>query len=91
MVFRLFNKAWMPSLVVVVIVLGLYAIVRIRDTLGAHTAVVSGEALSDDTKPFNPKHITYEITSPAGGTVNLDWLDENGQAHCEDTAPIPQP
>jgi hypothetical protein len=88
-VFRVFKKTWMPLLLVVVVALGLYAVVRIRDTLGAHTATASGEGISDDTKPFNPKHITYEITSAAGGTVNLDWLDENGQPHREDAAALP--
>ena len=34
--FRVFKKVWMPLLLVVVVALGAYAVVRIRDTIGAH-------------------------------------------------------
>jgi hypothetical protein len=88
-VFRIVKRLWMPLLLVVVIALGAYAVVRIRDTFGV-TAVVSGEWNADNTKPFNPKHITYEITGAApGGSVDVDYLDENGQPHLVDAAPLP--
>ena len=62
------------------VALGVYAVVRIRDMFGANGAVAVAE-VNADTKPFNPKHITYEITGPPGGSVNVDFLDENGQPH----------
>jgi hypothetical protein len=52
-VFRLFKKVWMPLLLVVVIALGMYAVVRIRDMFGANAAVAAAE-VNADTKPFNP-------------------------------------
>ncbi|OIN82674.1 MmpS family protein [Mycobacterium malmoense] len=79
----------MPLLLVVVIALGAYTVVRIRDTFGAHGAVTGGEGNADNTKPFNPKHITYEITGAPSGTVNVNYLDENGQPHLVDAAPLP--
>jgi Mycobacterium membrane protein len=87
-VFQILKKMWMPLLLVVVIALGAYAVVRIRDTFGV-TAVASGEGNADNTKPFNPKHITYEITGASGGSVDVDYLDENGQPHRVDAAPMP--
>jgi Mycobacterium membrane protein len=87
-VFQILKKVWMPLLLVVVIVLGAYAVVRIRDMFGV-TAVASGEGNADNTKPFNPKHITYEITGVSGGSVDVDYLDENGQPHRVDAAPMP--
>jgi Mycobacterium membrane protein len=87
-VFQVLKKVWMPLLLVVVIALGAYAVVRIRDTFGV-TAVASGEGNADNTKPFNPKHITYEITGAPGGSVDVDYLDENGQPHRVDAAPMP--
>jgi hypothetical protein len=88
-VFRIVKRAWMPLLLVVVIALGAYAVVRIRDTFGANAGVASGEGNADNTKPFNPKHITYEITGGPGGSVDVDYLDENGQPHRVDAAPMP--
>ncbi|OBK59865.1 MmpS family protein [Mycobacterium colombiense] len=79
----------MPLLLVVVISLGAYAVVRIRDTFGANAAVASGDGNADNTKPFNPKHITYEITGGPGGSVDVNYLDENGQPHLVDSAPLP--
>ncbi|QZA16526.1 MmpS family protein [Mycobacterium malmoense] len=87
--FRVFKRVWMPLLLVVVIALGAYTVVRIRDTFGAHGAVTGGEGNADNTKPFNPKHITYEITGAPSGTVNVNYLDENGQPHLVDAAPLP--
>jgi hypothetical protein len=79
----------MPLLLAVVIAVGAYAVVRIRDTFGANAAVAAAEGNADNTKPFNPKYITYEITGSASGSVNVDYLDENGQPHRVDAAPLP--
>jgi hypothetical protein len=87
-VFRVLKKAWIPLLLVVVVALGAYAVVRIRDTLGANGTATAAAGNADDTKPFNLKHIAYEITG-SGGSVNLDYLDENGQPHRVDAAALP--
>jgi hypothetical protein len=87
-VFRVFKKVWMPLLLVVVVALGAYAVVRIRDTLGANGTAAAAAGNGGDTKPFNPKHIVYEITGSAG-SVNVDYLDENGQPHRVDNAALP--
>jgi MmpS family membrane protein len=79
----------MPLLLVVVILLGGYTVVRIRSTFGSSGAVGSGEGSGDNTKPFNPKHITYEITGAPGGTVSANYLDENGQPHLVEAAALP--
>jgi Mycobacterium membrane protein len=80
----------MAVLLIVVITLGAYAVVRIRDTFGANGGVAGGEGNADNTKPFNPKHITYEVTGVGpGGHVDVDYLDENGQPHRVDAAPLP--
>lgn len=79
----------MPLLLVVVIAVGAYAVIRIRDTFGTRGGVTSGEGGGDNTKPFHPKHITYEITGSPSGTVNANYLDENGQPHLVEAAPLP--
>jgi hypothetical protein len=88
-VFRLFKKAWIPILLVVVVSIGAYAVVRIRDLFGAAGTAAAADGNSDNTKPFNPKHIMYEITGPTGGSVDVDYLDADGQPHRVDAAPLP--
>ena len=86
--FRLLTRAWLPLLLVVVVALGAYAVVRIRDS--ANVAPAAGaDANSGLTEPFHPKHITYEVTGSPGGTVNVNYLDQNGQPHRVDAAPMP--
>ena len=86
--FRLFKKRWIPLLLVVVVVIGAYAVVRIRDSFGAAGTAAAADGNSDNTKPFNPKHIAYQITG-SGGSVDVDYLDENGQPHRVDNAALP--
>jgi MmpS family membrane protein len=85
-VFRVLKKLWIPLLLVVVVALGAYAVLRIRST-GVNGSA-TGEAGNDNTVRFNPKRITYEVTG-TGGSVNVDYLDENGQPHRVDAAPLP--
>ncbi|MDA4106733.1 hypothetical protein MHOL44478_05580 [Mycobacterium holsaticum DSM 44478] len=78
----------MPLLLVCVVMIGAYAVVRIRDTVATGQAATAADTNSGLTEPFNPKHITYEVTGPAGH-VDLDYLDENGQPHRIDAATLP--
>jgi hypothetical protein len=91
-VYRLIKKAWIPLLLVVVIALGGYVVLRVRASFGADTAIARGD-MNADTKPFNPKHITYEVTAPSsgpsGGQVSVNYLDENGQPHLVENASLP--
>jgi hypothetical protein len=87
--FRLFKKTWIPLLLVVVIALGTYAVLRIRDLFGAQAIAAAADGRGDDTKPFNPKHIMYEITGPPGGSADVDYLDDNGQPHRVNAVPLP--
>jgi len=88
-VFRLLKKVWMPLLLAVVIALGSYVVLRVRDSFGANAFASSADANADDTKPFNPKHITYEVTAPSAGSVRVNYLDQDGQPHLVENAPLP--
>jgi hypothetical protein len=88
-VFRLFRKGWISILLAVVVVFGAYAVVRIRDSFGVQAAGASADGNGDETKPFNPKHIMYEVTGPPGGNADVDYLDADGQPHRVDAAPLP--
>jgi hypothetical protein len=81
-VVRLFKRAWIPLLLVVVVAVGAYAVLRVRGDIGGAELTAGAEGNAGLTDPFNPKHITYEISSSASaGGVSVDYLDENGQPH----------
>lgn len=83
--YRILRRFWIPVLLAVVVALGAYTIVRIRDSGGRRPEVAEGSAI---TANFNPKHITYDITG-FGGSVNLNYMDENGQPHLVENASLP--
>ena len=83
--YGLLKKFWIPLLLVVVVALGAYVILRVRDS--GHQAPPESEG-SGITANFNPKHIMYEVTG-SGGTANLNYLDENGQPHLVENTPLP--
>lgn len=87
--YELLKKLWIPLLLVVVTALGAYVVVRVRDSFGANAYASSADANADQTKPFNPKHITYEVTGPSGGTASVNFLDEDGQPHLVEDASLP--
>lgn len=83
--YRVLKQFWIPLLLVVVVAIGAYAIVRIREPKGPGLNTAEGSGITEN---FNPKHITYEITG-AGGAANLNYLDENGQPHLIENTPLP--
>ncbi|TDZ96329.1 putative membrane protein mmpS4 [Mycobacteroides salmoniphilum] len=85
-VYRLLKRFWIPLLLVVVVGIGGYAIAQIRSSINPPPPK-PGEG-SGITANFNPKHITYEVVG-SGGTASLNYLDENGQPHLIENAPLP--
>ncbi|WP_371412907.1 MmpS family transport accessory protein [Mycolicibacterium sp. GF69] len=80
------KRFWIPLLLVVVVSVGAYAIVRVRESAAPRPPnTAEGSGITD---PFNPKYIEYEVTG-SGGTANLNYLDENGQPHLVESAPLP--
>ena len=87
--FRLFKKVWIPLLLVVVVALGGYVVLRVRASFGATATSSSHDANADDTKPFNPKHLTYEVFGPPGTVANISYFDVNGDPQRLDGAHLP--
>lgn len=85
-VYRLLKRFWIPLLLVAVVGIGGYAITQIRASATPRPPKL-GEG-SGVTANVNPKRITYEIVG-SGGTANLNYLDENGQPHLIENAPLP--
>ena len=42
-----------------------------------------------DTKPFNPKHVTYEVFGPPGTAAQISYFDGNGDPQQADRAHLP--
>ncbi|WP_231986667.1 MmpS family transport accessory protein, partial [Mycobacterium sp. 852002-40037_SCH5390672] len=52
---RLVRNAWLPLLIVAVVVVGGFAVVRVKSFFAAHDTGVMTSPRLDDSKPFKPK------------------------------------
>jgi hypothetical protein len=85
---KLVRNAWLPLLIVMVIVVGGFAVARVKTYFSAHDTGVMTAPRLDDSKPFKPKIVKYEIFGSAN-SANVNYLDLSAQPQRLDGAPLP--
>jgi hypothetical protein len=85
---RVVRNAWLPLLIVAVVVVGGFAVARVKSFFGAHDSGVMTSSRLDDSKPFKPKVVKYEVFGSAG-RANVNYLDLNADPKRIDGAPLP--
>lgn len=85
---RLVRNAWLPLLIVAVVVVGGFAVVRVKSFFGAHDTGVLVSPRLDESKPFKPKVVKYEVFGSAS-SANVNYLDLNADPKRVDGAPLP--
>ena len=73
------RRAWMPLVILVVVVIAVFGVYRLHGVFGKTELTRQGSGLANDTKPFNPKEVTYEIFGPAGAVATINYLDLDAQ------------
>jgi hypothetical protein len=68
-------RAWVPLLIVVVVVTSGLLVMRVRTFFAAPDPLAAGHAVNEDTKPFNPKVVTYEVFGDSGARADVNYLD----------------
>jgi flagellar basal body-associated protein FliL len=85
-VFRLARRVWIPLVVLVVVAIAAFCVYRLHGVFGKTELTRPGSGLANDTKPFNPKQVTYEIYGPPGTVATINYLDLDAQPQkVEDT------
>ncbi len=72
---RFLRKAWMPLLILLVVVIAAFTVDRLHGVFGRTELTREGSGLANDPKPFNPKTVTYEIFGPPGTVATVNYLD----------------
>ncbi len=85
---RLLKRVWIPLVIVIVIVIAGFTVMRIRTFFGAGDNTGATNAVSDDTKPFNPKTVKYEVWGD-GSYANINYLDLDAEPQRLDGAALP--
>jgi len=85
---KVVRNAWLPLLIVAVVVVGGFAVVRVKSFFGAHDTGVMTSPRLDDSKPFKPKVVKYEVFGSASH-ANVNYLDLAADPQRVDGAPLP--
>ncbi|ORW21774.1 hypothetical protein AWC19_13900 [Mycobacterium palustre] len=82
------RNAWLPLLIVAVVVVGGFAVVRIKSFFVVENAGPLRSSRLDDSKPFKPKVVKYEVFGSASH-ANVNYLDLSADPKRVDNAPLP--
>ena len=85
---KLVRNAWLPLLIVAVVVVGGFAVTRVKSFFGAHDTGALTTPRLDDSKPFKPKIVKYEVFGSASH-ANVNYLDLSADPKRVDGAPLP--
>ncbi|MGK2914809.1 MAG: MmpS family transport accessory protein, partial [Porticoccaceae bacterium] len=67
---------WIPLVIVVVVVVATFTVMRVRTFFGTGPGYVSTEnSASDDSEPFDPKVVKYEVWGVPGALANVNYMD----------------
>lgn len=83
------KKVWVALVIVLVVAVAGFCVNRLRGVFGNHDNRPITSGIADDIKPFNPKHVVYEVYGPAGTVANINYLDINAQPRRVDNVPLP--
>jgi hypothetical protein len=73
----------------VVIGAGGFTVWRLHGAFGSEKHISYADTRKDDARPFNPKHLTYEVFGPPGTVADISYFDVNGQPQFIHGASLP--
>lgn len=76
-------------LILVVIGAGGLTVLRLHGIFGSDKSLSYADTRTDDAKPFNPKHIRYEIFGPPGTVAAISYFGANGDPEHADGVSLP--
>jgi hypothetical protein len=88
-IFRVLERVWIPLVIVVVLTLGGFTVWRIHGVFGSEKRPAYSDSANDDSKPFNPKRLTYEVFGAPGTVADISYFDVNGDPKRVDGAHLP--
>ena len=83
------RRFWVPLLIAVVVIVGAFTVMRVRTFFGTGAGGGITSAKVDDTKPFNPKVVVYEITGEPGAMADVNYLDLDAEPQRVDGVSLP--
>lgn len=82
-------RTWIPLVILVVVIVGGFTVHRIRGFFGSENRPSYSDTNLENSKPFNPKHLTYEIFGPPGTVADISYFDVNSEPQRVDGSVLP--
>jgi hypothetical protein len=83
------KKVWVALVIVLVVAVAAFCVTRLRTFFGYHDNRPIAGGISDDIKPFNPKHVVYQVFGAAGTVADINYLDINATPQRVSSVPLP--
>ena len=88
-IFRVLMRLWVPLIILVVVVAGGLTVSRLHGVFGSENRLPYADSRVADTKPFNPKHMRYEIFGPPGTVADISYFGDKGDPEHADGVNLP--
>lgn len=88
-IFGLLKRLWIPLVILVVVVITAFTVSRIHGFFGSERRPSYADGQIDETKPFNPKQLVYEVFGPAGTVADISYFDVNSDPQRVNGAQLP--
>ncbi|WP_281291881.1 MmpS family transport accessory protein [Mycobacterium helveticum] len=85
---KVVRNAWLPLLITAVVVVGGFTVARVKTFFSAQDTGVLTSPRLDESKPFKPKVVKYEVFGSARH-ANVNYLDLSADPQRVDGAPLP--
>jgi Mycobacterium membrane protein len=76
---RVIRRNWIVLIAVVIVAVAGFCVYRLHGIFGSHNVTSAGGGISEQTEPFNPKHITLEVFGEPGKVATINYVDINVQ------------
>jgi len=76
---RVIRRNWIVLVALVVVAVAGFGVYRLHGIFGSHNNTSAGGGISEQTEPFNPKHITLEVFGDPGAVATINYVDINIQ------------
>ncbi|MBU9763046.1 hypothetical protein FR943_04180 [Mycobacterium sp. TNTM28] len=83
------KKLWIPLVIAAVMTAGGFTVWRLHGMFGSHKTVSYADSSQEETVPFDPKHLRYEVFGPPGTLAHLSYFDANGDPVNADDVSLP--
>ncbi|WP_144209469.1 MmpS family protein [Mycobacterium tilburgii] len=83
------GRLWIPLLIVAVLTAGGFTVSRLHGIFGSEKRQSYADTRIKDSKPFNPKHLKYEVFGAPGTVADISYFDVNADPQHVNGATLP--